>query len=288
MPTVKKVWWVWRRLISPRWEDSWIERLRWAGQDKVAVHHVAGRKFSRLEAYFPSSQKARSIQRAFGGTVSQVCLPKSLGETLKPVSLGRRLTIYPEKPKTQSPGHPFLVIPPGPAFGSGHHPTTQLLLQALLDLPSLSGKALLDVGTGSGIVALAGRLFGAQPVIGLDIDPQAISEAPKNEKRNFRGGQIHWICANFLQWETEARFDIVCANLFASCFISGAQTFALWMRPEGRLLATGVLMNQKDEVRKALSQAGFLWEGTLTKRQWILDRWLWPGKKTETFASAHP
>jgi ribosomal protein L11 methyltransferase len=292
-------WWVWRRLISPRWEDSWLERVAWIGPERSVVHRVAGRKFLRLEVYLPELAMARWLEKSYGGVVLPTATPKLLGEPWKPVRIGRLVILPSEDPeeqdlsplkgraKQEGPGKGRgagkgnskerirLLIPPGLAFGSGHHPTTQLLLRALLELGSrLQGVSLLDVGTGSGIIALAALCFGARPVFGLDVDPVAIREAQKNQARNFGQGGVRWICADFLSWKAPQRFCVVCANLYARLFVQGAEKLAEFLSPGGYLLATGILGNQVDHVEEALSRVGFCLEQNRKKGRWVLTRWL--------------
>ncbi|MFC6618323.1 50S ribosomal protein L11 methyltransferase [Deinococcus radiophilus] len=185
---------------------------------------------------------------------------------LRPVQAGR-ITIAPpwladEVPATQLP----LIIEPGMAFGTGHHATTRLAVGALSNL-DLTGKKVLDVGTGSGVLAMAAARLGAALAYGVDIDPLTIPVARANAEQNdlhapqvqFEEGTLN--AAEFAAPADHSDlsnqgYDVLVANLFAELHDILAATYLLHLRPGGQLILTGILEDRLDVVQAALSREG--------------------------------
>ena len=155
-------------------------------------------------------------------------------------------------------GRHLLRLDPGTAFGTGQHPTTRLCLIAIEDaLSAMPDARVLDVGTGSGILAIGAGLLGAGPLIGVDIDPRAAETAAENAAANgvrldARAGSLEAVDA-----ESEGPFDLVLANLLATIVRQLAPGLAAFTRPGGRLIASGILEEQAAETAAALRAAGF-------------------------------
>jgi len=144
-----------------------------------------------------------------------------------------------------------LIIPAEAAFGTGEHATTAMCLR-LLEQVSRSWKhdwSIVDLGTGSGILALAAKLLGATRVIGIDNDPIAISTAKQNARLNkiesvkFRVGDVR-------RWKSQGQIDIVTANLFSELLIEIVPR----IKPVRRLILSGILRNQERDVSRALAR----------------------------------
>lgn len=168
---------------------------------------------------------------------------------LTPVRAGRR-TIVP--PWLAAGGGDELVIDPGQAFGTGHHETTVRCLRALDEEP-LDGRTLLDVGTGSGVLAIAAALAGAT-VTAIDIDPLATAAARDNATRN---GVAVDVRTDGIDRCGAARFDVVVANLDSATLIAHAQALRGAVDDGGVLIASGVSNPRRDEVAAAISTVGF-------------------------------
>ena len=138
-----------------------------------------------------------------------------------------------------------LVLDPGMAFGTGLHPTTQQCLEALSTLP-LEGKSVLDVGTGSGILAIAAAKLGARAVAGTDIDPQALVASAANARAN--GVDVRFVAPGRLRL---VRCDVVVANILAHPLILLAPALAARTADGGRIALSGILDAQADEVADA-------------------------------------
>ena len=121
-----------------------------------------------------------------------------------------------------------MVIQPSMGFGTGHHATTRLCLAALQQF-ELRGISVLDVGTGSGVLAIAASLLGASPVVGIDDDPDAMQSACENLALNPRA-QVDLRVVD-LQSSALVRFDLVVANLTGALLIQTASRCRIWLPP---------------------------------------------------------
>jgi len=144
-----------------------------------------------------------------------------------------------------------LVLDPGMAFGTGLHPTTRQCLEAVGRL-ELAGRAVLDVGTGSGILAIAAARKGAARVVAVDSDPLAVRAAVDNVQRNDVRVEVREGSAQ----DVEGAFDLVLANLVADVIVRLASELRARTRPGGTAVCAGVVRERADEVGRALARAG--------------------------------
>ncbi|WP_443191489.1 50S ribosomal protein L11 methyltransferase [Pseudomonas indica] len=190
---------------------------------------------------------------------------RSWMDNFQPMRFGRRLWIVPSWHAAPEPDAVNLLLDPGLAFGTGTHPTTALCLE-WLDGQDLTGRQLLDFGCGSGILAIAALLLGAERAVGTDIDPQALEASRDNAERN---GIDH---ARFPLYLPEAlpaeQADVVVANILAGPLVSLAPQITRLVRPGGLLALSGVLAEQADEVRAAYQDA-FELDPTAEKDGWV-------------------
>lgn len=135
-----------------------------------------------------------------------------------------------------------LELDPGLAFGTGSHPTTRLCME-WLEQSVKPGQSVLDYGCGSGILAILAQKCGANPVVGIDIDPQAVESARQNSERN-RADVTYGLPDNCPAGE----FDIVVANILSNPLKLMASMLASKVKPGGRIALSGVLARQADEV----------------------------------------
>jgi ribosomal protein L11 methyltransferase len=162
-----------------------------------------------------------------------------------PMRFGARTWIVPwnkELPDEAGTEAAVVRLDPGLAFGSGTHPTTSLCLQ-WLDGLALAGKTVLDVGCGSGILALAALKLGAAGAVGIDNDPQALSASADNAERNGEGGKL----ALYRPEDAPAStYPVVVANILASALDALADTLAARVAPGGVIALSGILQGQED------------------------------------------
>lgn len=192
--------------------------------------------------------------------------------------VGGRLVIRPTWRRYRArPGDVVLALDPGMAFGTGLHPTTRLCLAGLeswADAGLMEGAHLLDVGTGSGILAIAAARLGAARVTATDVDPVAVDAALSNVRRN-RVARSVAVSRGSLP-EGASSFDLVAANLIASLLVEMAVGLAaLLRRPAhdgragGRLLASGIFIDREPEVRTAFAAAGLLMVERRQEGDWV-------------------
>lgn len=186
--------------------------------------------------------------------------------------VGHRLVIRPTwREHHAMPGDVVLSLDPGMAFGTGLHPTTRLCLTGIekwADSSLLSDARVLDVGTGSGILAIAAALMGASYVLGVDIDPLAVETTKANAAAN---GMADFIEARTggLPLAEPAQFHLVVANLISGLLIDLAAELAATIRPGGRLLAGGIYRDREGEVQSAFESAGLRVVGRMSEEDWV-------------------
>ncbi|CCD40822.1 Ribosomal protein L11 methyltransferase [Candidatus Paraburkholderia kirkii UZHbot1] len=165
-----------------------------------------------------------------------------------PISIGERIWVVPSWHDAPDPNAPVLELDPGLAFGTGSHPTTRLCME-WLEQHVKPGQSLLDYGCGSGILAILAKKCGAEPVIGIDIDPQAVESARQNSECN------HAEVTYGLPDECPGgEFDIVVANILSNPLKLMASMLASKLKPGGRIALSGVLARQADEVATAYAK----------------------------------
>jgi ribosomal protein L11 methyltransferase len=185
--------------------------------------------------------------------------------------VGRRIVIKPTwRDHVAAPDDVVLDLDPGMAFGTGLHPTTRLCLaglEAVADRGLLGAARVLDVGCGSGILAIAAAKLGATSVLGVDTDPIAIEATDANAARNDLAGAIAARAGSLPSGAPP--HDVVLANLIASVLIALAFRIRDELRPGGILLASGIFIDREPEVRAAFGAAGLDVTARLAEGDWI-------------------
>ena len=165
-----------------------------------------------------------------------------------PMRFGERLWIVPSWSESPDPQAVNLKLDPGLAFGTGTHETTALCLE-WLDRADLQGKAVLDFGCGSGVLAIAALLLGAGNATGTDIDPQALTASEDNARNNgVADGLSLYLPENL---PADYRCDVLVANILAGPLVELAGQLAGYCRPGGTLALSGILAEQAESVRAA-------------------------------------
>jgi ribosomal protein L11 methyltransferase len=191
----------------------------------------------------------------------------------KPLRIGRHFLIVPTW-ESANPGPADVVIrlDPGRAFGTGHHETTRLCLEWLESRAENgahdSPGSLLDVGTGSGILAMGAALLGFENVMGIDNDPEAVEVALANIALNRLSGKIRAL--GLPTEEIAGRFDVLISNIQSLPLIRMAETFVSKVADGGRLVLSGILTEQAGEVRTEYEKKGMKLIGTKAAGEWVL------------------
>ena len=187
--------------------------------------------------------------------------------------LGRRLVIRPTwRRHRPRPGDVVVALDPGMAFGTGLHPTTRLCLEAIERIADrgsdgLDGDRVLDVGCGSGILAIAAAKLGAASILGVDTDPIAIEATSANAERN---GLSRTIDARVGSLPTnEQPFDLVVANLIAGVLVPLAPALHDELRRGGTVVASGIFIDREDDVVGAFRDAGLETVDRSAEGEWV-------------------
>jgi ribosomal protein L11 methyltransferase len=186
----------------------------------------------------------------------------------KPFAVNGQLLVKPSwSGRKPARGQQVVVIDPGLSFGTGQHPTTRFCLEhtAQSRVPG-ERQSLLDVGTGSGILAIAAAKLGYRPVRSFDFDPAAVRVARENAHRN--GVQIGVTRGDIRKRRERARYDVVCANLTADLLEMCAAKLKGWVKPGGALILAGILRTQSDSVRKCFEKRGLAVVARAAEGEW--------------------
>lgn len=183
----------------------------------------------------------------------------------RPRRVGRRIIVRPTwEPCELEPDDIELILDPGQAFGSGDHPTTRLCLE-LLEESIAPGRSVLDVGCGSGILAIAAAKLGANPVTATDIDPLSVEVARENAERN--GVVLALQTVDGLPDGDQV--DVVLANIISAVLIRLAPAAALTVRPGGAWIVSGIIRDNWPDVRAAAERVGFTLETHREELDWV-------------------
>lgn len=187
----------------------------------------------------------------------------------KPLRVSERLTIRPTwEPYEPGPGELVIDLDPGMAFGTGTHATTALCLRAL-DRIIQGGEDVIDVGTGSGILAIGAVKLGARNVLALDLDPVAVSSAKANAELNGLSDRIDVRESDLLgvlrgcetsngkPFNVQLPVDLVVANILAEIILRFIDDVYAALKPGGLYIASGIYINKEQDVRRGLEEAGF-------------------------------
>ncbi|MEQ1853165.1 MAG: 50S ribosomal protein L11 methyltransferase [Chthoniobacteraceae bacterium] len=268
---------VWKKVSATHLADAWEERLSWLGQHLVLIERPGSRAL-RIEGHQLRRADAERLVREFGGTV-RVSKPMTAREiepeARAPLRVrGRLLVVSSEKERAAAtkghPGVPVLLVPAGMAFGTGEHATTATCLRLLADVAAALREGIwdaLDLGTGTGILALAARRLGAREVEAGDFDATAIRVARENAAANAIRGIVFRRAAR--HFNTSARrWRVVMANLFSTILVEAAPRIAAAIEKGGWLILSGILNAQGGEVIAAFEREGCRFERVVRKGKW--------------------
>lgn len=190
-------------------------------------------------------------------------------EHIEPISISHRLIIKPTwKEVEQKRGRIIVEIDPGMAFGTGSHASTMMCLKAADRLSHvIKRRNVLDVGTGSGILAIAAAKFGAEKAVGFDIDLEALKVARKNVRLNNVSRKVT-ITAKSLE-NIKSKFSVIFANIIAEELVRIAHLLKARIEKKGFLILSGILQERVEEVKIAYKRSGFRIFKAYTKGEWV-------------------
>lgn len=187
----------------------------------------------------------------------------------RPVKISKKFTIVPtwEEYTPKDSDELLIELDPGMAFGTGTHPTTVLCIQAL-EKTVKKGDAVIDVGTGSGVLSIAAALLGARKVLSLDLDPVAVKAARINVKLNKVQSAVSVFQNNLLDG-IEEEADVIVANILAEVILRFTDDAAKIVKKGGYFVTSGIINTKKEEVRASLESSGFKIVETMQMEDWI-------------------
>ena len=227
---------------------------------------------SQIKLYLPQEEEAslsllQDLVQQWGLEMEQTLLPETdweenWKENYPPVLVGDRLVVQPYWLETAQDGRIPVILDPGLTFGTGAHPSTQMVM-AEMETRNLSGAVCLDLGSGSGILSITALRLGAKKTIGVDIDPKAEDMARENAGSNGYGApEFTALTGNVIddrKWmETLAQnpYDLVLVNIVADVIIALAPILPRFLQENSELICSGILHTRLEDVTKALTEAG--------------------------------
>jgi len=188
-------------------------------------------------------------------------------ESFRPFPVGHKLMICLPWDNEEFKDKTILRIEPGQAFGTGTDETTKLSLE-MLESIAPKGKTVLDIGCGSGILSIAALLLGADSALGIDIDQTAVDIATANAVRNNVSDRAKYICGNLIDAVTES-YDIICANIIADVIIMLLPQVSQCLKPNGRLILSGIITDREQEVMEIALKHGFTCAERREENGWV-------------------
>ncbi len=187
----------------------------------------------------------------------------------KPLPVGEKLLICPSWETVEnSEERTILSIDPGMAFGTGGHDTTRMVLKAIEPLITAETEVL-DVGCGSGVLAIATLLLGAKSAVGVDIDELAVKMAVENGEKNGLSFPRYTILQGDLVQKVSGTYDLILANIVADAILMLSPSIPTFLKPNGTYIVSGILAERGDEVADALAACGFSVCERLQRGGWI-------------------
>ncbi|GEN26840.1 ribosomal protein L11 methyltransferase [Halovibrio variabilis] len=252
------------RGTTPLWEDTILTGLY---DDLEGVESM----LARIEAAWAEQQPGEPCPTIEYELLADRDWEREWMEDFKPLRMGQRLWIVPSWHTPPQADAVNLILDPGLAFGTGTHPTTALCLEWLDELAvagHLAQQSVLDVGCGSGILAIAALKLGARHADATDIDPQALQASRDNAERNaiaesdlnlYYPGQLN----------DNGDYPVVTANILAGPLVELAGMIAGHVAPGGRLALSGILANQADKVYQAYVEQGLIMDEPVIREGWV-------------------
>ena len=273
---------VWSKLSGSQWFDAWEERF--AGNPNLVIEIVKGGKSIRLKLFCESQKEAQAVVDRFGGSIRKIAKAewtKPVPEP-RPVKVRDALLVTPATSakdlaelRKAHPKRQIISIPPEMAFGTGDHATTATCLRMVVDVArERAGTAwsVADLGTGTGLLAIAARKLGSGPAYACDFDPFAVEVARDNLRRNATDG-VDVREQDVLKWKPrKSGYQLVVANLFSTVLIEAWPVIAKALAPGGDLIVSGILSSQAWDVFTAAAGHGLGFDKVVRKGKWVTAR----------------
>ncbi|WP_249976588.1 50S ribosomal protein L11 methyltransferase [Vreelandella olivaria] len=251
------------RGTTPLWQNTVLTGLY---DDLENIDEMLG----RIEAAWAEQMPGESCPAIEYELLADRDWEREWMDDFTPLRMGERLWIVPSWHKPPEADAVNLILDPGLAFGTGTHPTTALCLEWLDSLATtnqLQDKTVLDVGCGSGILAIAALKLGARHADATDIDPQALLASRDNAKRNHIADQQ--LSLYYPEQLVGGPYPIVTANILAGPLVELAPVIASHVAPGGSIALSGILANQANDVQEAYQAQGITMDEPAIREGWV-------------------
>lgn len=274
-----------KRVAEPEVED-WENRLI-IDDVSYVIEKTVGLERWQFSVYGEDREALEALKKKFGGGVVKVrpedWQPSATGDMVR-LRIRDRFVVVEEaeaddlaRIAAEHPGREVLSFPPQMAFGTGSHQTTATCLRQLVDESTqLTPGAwdLLDLGCGSGILAIAGKKLGANRVTAIENDLLALEVAQENARRHGVGDAIEYIGGDAIGWTRDAgkagqRFDVIAANLFSDLLVILFPHVPAALAPGGKVIVSGFLTTQAKAVNEAAQSAGIDLTTFIRRGKWV-------------------
>jgi len=252
--------------VQGSWQDEGTIHMYWPSQRWSQDHYVRLRRI--LQQMEGRGQSGTDI---LVQSLPHQDWNQQWAESVKPLRVGRRIVIRPSwEPADLQPGDIEIILDPKQAFGTGHHATTRMLLEWLEDRV-YGGETVLDVGTGSGILAMAALRLGAASALGVECDPVAVDCARDYARENGFENNLEFRCGTLEEVDRQAvlRPDLVVANLDRQTLLLLCDELARYVSHGARLLLSGILLEQEREIVEAFSKVGAMLFQRREQEGWV-------------------
>ena len=277
---------VWSK-VSPVSKQSLLEeQFLGLSQTNAVITELAGKKSFRIEVYCNDKNDAQKLLNEFGGQLSKLITKDwaklNASSERPPIKIRNRLIITDSNNKSEIKkisknfeDRDVISIPAALAFGTGDHETTSTCLRLLVDLAKEHKKknkewSLCDIGTGTGILAIAAKILGSTIVECFDFDSTAIDIAKRNMLRN-KTADIFIYEADLFEWEPKKKkyWDIITANIFANVLNANLSKIFNALAPGGSLILSGILREHENSVIETAQQTSLTNPIIYRKGKWV-------------------
>lgn len=267
---------------KPAWSADWRAKIR-VGLDqikncglKIGPGKVTIAKMRREDWAESWKRHFKPIEIEFKNRRGELCEPpissKKSGRRGTPPSEGRSLLIKPSwSKKLPRKNQAVVILDPGLSFGTGQHPTTAFCLRELARCGKKeAGWSFLDIGTGSGILAIAAAKLGYAPVHAFDFDPDAVRIARANARANGVHNQLRIVRRDVtkLPIRPVRQYDLICANLISTLLIVGRRRIAAQLKRGGSLVLAGILKSEFSQMQKIFAELGLKLAAKKIENEW--------------------
>lgn len=273
---------VWTKFVTDADRDFWEARLHSIEDASIVLSDTVGRRNLRIDGYCATKKAAEALKADFGGRVTvlkqQDWMAVSAQPKSPPLKIRDRLVISEEvtaaalkRVRDKFPARTVVSIPVNMAFGTGHHATTSTCLRMLVDLADElpEGKwRMVDLGAGTGVLAIAARILGAKSAVGYDFDPITVDIARENATNNGIDG-VTFSKKDITQWTPRGQFECIAANIFFDVLIAAFPTIHAALKPGGHLILSGILNTYADECLAAGEKTGLKMVRVVKRGKWV-------------------